>query len=494
MFALLLLAGCKVGPDFKKPTAPESASYSKKPIRDPHAPNDVHGGGAQHFVSGKDIKFDWWKEFESPPLNSLVSKSLASNPSIDAAKAALRQAQELTRAQVGFFYPQVSGGYNLSRQQVAGNVANTSAPGQQYKGRNIVPLQSPTAPYNSSITYSMQTSALTVGFTPDVFGLNRRTVESLDAQAQIQRFDLEAAYTTLASSVVAAAIGEASLRGQIKATEEQIAYNKKMVDILKREVGNGYASRMDLAAQESQLAAVEATLPPMLKQLAQQRDLISVLAGRIPGHEPQEIFEMESLHLARELPLSLPSKIIEQRPDVRAAEENMRSMNAQVGVAIANRLPQFTINGGLSGTAQTFLAMFEPGGPGWSFVSSVTAPIFTGGTLYHRQKAAEEGLKQSIAQYQGTVLTAFQNVADTLHALEQDGEGLRTAVEAERAAKVTLDLTQHQYQAGYANFIALLSAEQAWQQAVLNRVQAQANRFGDTGALFMALGGGWWNR
>jgi len=494
LVATLLLAGCMAGSNFEKPASPEGASYSKQPLHDPEAPAETSAGGTQHLVSGKEIHFDWWKSLGSPQLNRLINKSIEANPNIDAAKAALRQAQELTLAQKGFFYPSVSGGYTLTRQQVAGNVANSSAPGVQANGRVILPLQSTTPPFNSSLTWTMQTAQLSVGYTPDVFGLNRRTVESLDAQAQMQRFQLEAAYITLASSVVAGAVGEASLRGQISAAKKVIEENTKMVELLRQEVGNGYASRIDLAAQESQLAQVTATLPPLLKQLAQQRNLLTALAGRLPGQEPEETFEIALLHLPCSLPLSLPSKIIEQRPDVRAAEENMHSANAQVGVAIANRLPQFTINGSMSGTATVFSQLLSTGAPGWSFAPSVAQPLFAGFTLLHRQRAAGEALKQAEAQYRSTVITAFQNVADTLHALEQDGDALKAALAAEHAAKVTLDLTTHQYQVGYANYLALLSAEQTYQQAAINLVQAQANRLGDTGALFLALGGGWWNR
>jgi NodT family efflux transporter outer membrane factor (OMF) lipoprotein len=492
--ASMLLISCAVGPNFRKPAPPEGAGYSKKPLRNPQAPNDVRGGGAQHFVSGKDINFDWWKSFECPSLNALVESSINTNPTIDAARAALRQAEELTRAQEGYFFPTIGANYNLERQQLAGNLGGNS-PGIQGNGHVIATFSNPAGPvFNGPVTFNMHTAQLTIGYTLDVFGGNRRQVESLDAQAKMQAFELEAAYITLSSNVVAAAIQEASLRGQVAATQELIEVNKKMVEMLRKQVATGYANGLDLAAQEAQLAQVVATLPPLLKQLAQQRDLLSALAGRLPSQEPGETFELASLHLPRDLPLSLPSNIIEQRPDVRAAEENVRSASAQVGVAIANRLPQFTITGAAGGVASKFTQMFSTGGPFWSLTGDVVQPIFDGNTLLHRKRAADQALIQAAAQYKSTVITAYQNVADTLHALEQDGDALKTAHEAEHDAKVTLDLTTHQFQIGYVNYLGLLSAEQSYQQALINLVQAQTNRYADTTALFQALGGGWWNR
>jgi outer membrane protein TolC len=467
-FSGLVLAGCAVGPDFKAPAGPDGASYSDKPLRDPKAPTNTIAGGTQHFLTGKDVVFDWWKAFQCPQLDALVEKSLANNPTIPAALAALRQTRELTRAQQGFFWPTIGGGYNAVRQQAAGNVANSSAPGFQSNGRDIAPLQSNSPPFNSSLTWTMQTAQLTVGYTLDVFGGNRRQVESLDAQAEMQRFELEAAYITLSSNVVGAAVQEASLRGQIAATKQIIDVNKKMVAVVRKQVAEGYADRLDLAAQIAQLAQVEATLPPLVKQLDQ----------------------LSQLHLPRELPVSLPSDIIELRPDVRAAEENLRSANAQVGAALANRLPQFTINGGLGGTSQVFYEMFNPGGPFWTMTGNVGQTLFDGGTLLHRHRAAKEAFLLAAAQYKSTVITAFQNVADSLHALEHDGDALKTALLAEHEAKVTLDLTTHQYENGYANYLGLLNAEQSYQQALMNLVQVQANRFADTAALFQALGGG----
>jgi NodT family efflux transporter outer membrane factor (OMF) lipoprotein len=305
---------------------------------------------------------------------------------------------------------------------------------------------------------------------------------------------LDAAYTTLASSVVGAAIQEASTRAQIAATESIVDANSRSLEALRNQRKSGYASDMDVAAQEAALAQIQQTLPPLKKQLAQTRDLIRALADNLPDQDVEETFELSSLHLPQDLPLSLPSAIIKQRPDVRAAEEQMRSANAQVGAAIANRLPQFTLSGAYGGTASQFGQMFSTGGPFWNLIGDASMPVFAGGTLLHRQRAARQALVQAAAQYRSTVIGAFQNVADTLHALEADADALKAAAAAEHAAKVSFDLTTRQYQVGYANYLALLTAGGAYNQTVIGLAQAQASRYADTAALFQALGGGWWNR
>ena len=346
----------------------------------------------------------------------------------------------------------------------------------------------------SALNYSLYTPQVSVSFVPDVFGLNRRTVESLQAQEQQARFALAATHITLSSNVAAAAIQEASLRAQIDATHELITINTNMLQILRNQYAKGYASKLDVAAQESQLAQVAATLPPLLKQLAQQRDLLAALSGGFPNQDLPEKFELSSLQLPQELPVSLPSQLVEQRPDVRQAEENLHSASAQIGIAVANRLPSFALTADAGSMAVVFGHLFSGGNGFWDVAAGVTQPIFDGGTLLHRERAAKAAYTQAAEQYRSTVLTAFQNVADTLNALQQDADALKAAAAAKDAASVTLDLTKKQFQSGYVNYLALLSAEQAYQQAVINLVQAQANRYADTAALFQALGGGWWNR
>jgi NodT family efflux transporter outer membrane factor (OMF) lipoprotein len=344
------------------------------------------------------------------------------------------------------------------------------------------------------LNYSLYTPQVSVSYVPDVFGLNRRTVESLRAQQEQTRFALVATHITLSSNVVAGAIQEASLRAQVDATHEIITINTDMLQILRNQYATGYVSRLDVAAQESQLAQVAATLPPLMKQLAQQRDLLARLSGGFPSQDLPEKFELSSLQLPQELPVSLPSQLVEQRPDVRQAEENLHSASALIGVAVANRLPSFALTADAGSMALVFSRMFSGGTGFWDVAAGVTQPIFDGGTLLHRERAARAAYTQAAEQYRSTVLTAFQNVADTLNALLQDADALKAAAAAKDAASVTLDLARKQYQSGYANYLSLLNAEQAYQQAVINLVQAQANRYADTAALFQALGGGWWNR
>jgi NodT family efflux transporter outer membrane factor (OMF) lipoprotein len=334
---------------------------------------------------------------------------------------------------------------------------------------------------------------VTVGFVPDVLGGNRRQVEVLGAQADVQRFALEATYLTLASNVVAAAIQEASLRAQIAATHNIIEAETKSLEILRAQFRLGYAMRIDVAAQEAALAQVQTTLPPLEKQLEQTHDLMRALTGGMPS-EATETFELDALQLPAELPVSLPAKLIEQRPDVRSAAAQLHAANAQLGVAVAAMLPQFSITGANGGGATEIPWMFRHGGPFWNIYGDVTQPVFQGGTLLHEKRAASAALRLAVVQYQNTVLNAYQNVADALHASITDADALTADLEVESAAKVTYDLTQRQMEAGYVNYRTLLNAQTTYGLALLTRLQAQATRFGDTVALFQALGGGWWNR
>jgi NodT family efflux transporter outer membrane factor (OMF) lipoprotein len=472
--ALLLTGGCAVGPKFQRPGPPAGGGYTAIPLPATNSTANVAGGEAQQFVDGSDISGEWWTLFQSKPLSDLIERSLKANSDIKAAQAALLVARENVLAQRGAYYPSVTGGFSAIGAKTSNDISPVT---------------------NSSVlNYSLYTPQVSVSYVPDVFGLNRRTVESLQAQEQQTRFALAATHITLSSNVAAGAIQEASLRAQIDATRELITINTNMVQTLRNQYAEGYASMLDVAAQESQLAQVAATLPPLLKQLAQQRDLLAALSGGFPNQDLPEKFELSNLQLPQELPVSLPSQLVEQRPDVRQAEENLHSASAQIGIAVANRLPNFALTADAGSMAVAFGRIFAAGNGFWDLGAGVTQPIFDAGTLLHRERAAKAAYTQASEQYRSTVLTAFQNVADTLNALQQDADGLKAAAAAEDAAKVTLDLATRQYQAGYVNYLALLSAEQAYQQAVINLAPAQANRYADTAALFLALGGGWWNR
>ena len=472
--ACLSLAGCAVGPDFKKPAAPDVGDYTAHPLSTTASSANVVGGEAQRFNKGSDIPGDWWTLFHSRPLNALIEQSLANNHDLKAAQAALSVARENALAGRGAYYPPAPAGFSATRQQ--------DPPGA------LAPV-----PSNNAFLYNLFTPQVSISYVPDVFGLNRRTVESLEAQEQAVRYQMIAARITLSANVVAAAVQQASLQAQIDATHKLIDINTHMLQILRYQRSKGYVGRLEVAAQESQLAQVTATMPALIKQLDQQHHLLAILAGHFPGQAAAQKFELADLQLPRELPLSLPSQLVAQRPDVLQAEANMHAASAQVGVATANRLPNIQLTANAGSTALAIGEVFKSGTGFWSLGVAVTAPIFQGGTLLHQQRAAKAAYVQAAEQYRSTVLTAFQNVADTLTALEQDAEGLKAAAAAADAAKVTLDLSQRQWKAGYASYLSLLSAEQADQQSQIALVQAQANRYADTAALFQALGGGWWH-
>jgi NodT family efflux transporter outer membrane factor (OMF) lipoprotein len=470
----LSMAGCAVGPNFKRPAAPDVKDYTGKPL-DPtaEAPNTA-AGQSQRFTGGADISADWWMLFHSQPLSQLIEQSLSSNHDLKAARAALTVAHENVLAQRGAYYPSASANFSATRQRQSGQISPE---------------------LNSNIfLYNLFTPQVSISYVPDVFGLNRRTVESLAAQEQESRFQMIAVYTTLTSNVVVTAIQIGSLQMQIDATRELVGSATDSVKILRLQRDKGYAAGLDVAAVESQLAQFAATLPPLVKQEAQMRDQLAALSGRFPSDAPVATFDLSTLELPQDLPVSLPSALVSQRPDVLQAEANLHDASAKIGIAIANRLPNIVLSANAGSTAAEMTQLFSEGTGFWGIGASLTAPIFQGGTLLHQERAAKAAYEQAAEQYRSTVLTAFQNVADTLTALQQDAEAIKAAADAASAAKVTMDLAQRQWQSGYANYLALLSAQQAYQQGRISLISAQANRFADTAALFQALGGGWWHR
>jgi len=471
---LSILGGCAVGPDFKKPEAPSVNSYTPAPLSDPTATPGAVAGDAQRFVQAADISGDWWSAFHSPALTALVEQSLKNNSDLKAAEATLRQAHENAVAQKGAFYPQVSAGFAGSHQE---NPA-TLAP----------------VPSNNSLQYDLFTPELTISYAPDIWGLTRRTVESYEAQSDAARYQMLATYTTLVNNVIATAVEEAATRAQIDSTIQIIAAEKKSLDILQYQKDKGYASGVDLAQQVSALASAQASLPPLIKQDAQYHDLLAVLVGKFPSETPPETLKLSDLTLPADLPVSLPATLVTQRPDVMQAESNLHAASAQIGIAVANRLPNITLSANAGSTALVLNQLFQPGTEFWSIGGNLTAPIFEGGTLLHQERAARAAFDASAAQYRSTLLGAFQNVADTLVALQQDAEFVKSASASDTAARTILNLTQRQLQDGYTNDLGLLAAQQAYQQAEVTLLGAQSARFADTAALFQALGGGWWHR
>ena len=474
VFVLLLAAGCTAGPNFHRPAPPMVTGYTKKPLPGETAAAAVAGGAAQHFIVGLAIPAEWWTLFRSPALDRLVKEAIAANPRLPAARAALRRAWENVYAAEGAFLPRVDADFSASRNKTAASLGPV--------------------PANGALYYSLYTPELTVSYAPDVFGGMRRVVEALQAQAQVARFALEATYLTLTSNVVAAAIEEASLRGQIAAIEEVIRIDGEALKILERQYALGQIAGADVAVQRAALAEAQAQLPPLRQKLAQQRDRLTALIGRLPSEEPRQTFELSSLTLPVALPVSLPAKLVEQRPDVRAAEAALNAASARIGVAVAAMLPQFTLTGNPGSTALTLAGLAVPGNVFWTVAGDVAQPLFHGFSLLHRKRAAEAVFAEAGARYKSTVIAAFRDVADALYALQYDADALKAAVAAEKAARTSLDITRRQLQLGQINYLQLLAAERAYARARLRLVRAEADRFADTAALFEALGGGWWNR
>jgi NodT family efflux transporter outer membrane factor (OMF) lipoprotein len=464
-----VLVAC-VGPDFHRPAPPSTLRYTEEPLAPTSASAPGVGGAAQRFLEQKDVARNWWTLFGSAQLDELVTEALRASPQVLSAQAALRQAMEIAAAQRGSYFPAVEASFDAQRQ------------------RNAVGVLSPTLTSGTAL-FNLFTPQVTVSYVPDIFGANRRQVESLEAQAEANRFALDATYLTLTANVVTTAIQEATLRAQIAATERMIALARESLTVLRHQFDLGAVAEADVFAQDASLAQLEGTLPPLHKQLHQARDALAVLTGHLPSEFKSVPFELDQLVLPADLPLGVPSQLVERRPDVRAAEAQLHSATAQVGVATANLLPQVTITGNLGSSATLMSDLFKSGTGFWTIGANAAQTLFAGGTLVHRKRAAEQALEQAAAMYRLAVLTAFQNVADALHALETDADALNAASRTAEAAQKSLDVVHHQLELGSVNYLALVGAEQTYQQAVVGLVQARANRYADTAALFQALGG-----
>ncbi len=469
--ALALLAasltGCAAGPTYRRPDTPSPATFTghalTATVGSPSAPS-------QRWAVGATIPARWWQAFGSSTLDRRVADALAHNPDLEAAQAALREARENLAAQRASLFPTAQVSYAPSRQ------------------RDATGTLSPTLASNATY-YTLHTAQLSVSYNPDVFGGGRRSVEAAQALADAQGRQLDAVRLDLAGSVVQAAIQEASLQAQAEATQDIIQAQTRALDILRQQARLGYASGLDVAAQETALAQARAALPAIEKQRAQNRDLLAALGGDTADRAGAPEFDLKGLGLPATLPDAVPSTLVDRRPDVRAAEDQVHAASAQVGVALAARLPQFTLSGAYGSSATTFSRLFTDDNLFWSLAGSVTQTVFDFGALKHRQGAAEAALAQSAAQYRSVVLAAFQNVADVLHAIDDDARTLAAADDAEAAARHTLDLTREQQALGYVNALTLINAEQAYQAARITRIQAQAARLSDTASLYVALGG-----
>lgn len=472
---VLGLAGCAVGPNYHEPLPP-NVPLTNKPL--PATTRKVDGT-AQRFDVGGQISGDWWHLYRSPQLDALINNALANNPSLKAAQATLLQAEENVRAAQGSLLPSISAGAGIQRDKAA--TAGKAAFGGSGGGA-VLPA------------YTLHSVSLTVSYPLDVFGGQRRQIEGVAAQADYQRWQLEASYLTLTSNIVNAAVNEASLNAQISATRALIADEQQLLSILQVQVKLGGAASTQVLQQQAQLAQQEAMLPPLESQLAQAQNQLAAYAGQFPGQFSLRSFTLDDLTLPEVLPVSLPSSLVAQRPDIQAAGAQLHEATANVGVATANLLPQITLSANIGHEALAASSLFTPQSLLWSLVANATQPLFEGGTLIAQRKASVYAMQAAAETYQMTVISAFQNVADALSALQYDADTLAAAQTAVDAARQSLEVTQAQYKLGGVPLTSVLLAEVTYQDALIVDVKAKAARLSDTAALYQALGGGWWHR
>ncbi len=475
-FSVVILSGCAVGPDYRTPEAPSTKTYTASALPPVTESASGPGGAAQRLVPGQEIPAEWWTLFHSPALDRLVRQAILDNPTLAAAQATLRQSQETLNALVGsVLYPKVDAGVSVTREKISG--AGLGQPNAKF---------SPFTLYNASVN---------VSYSLDFFGGARRELEALESQVDFQRFQLEGAYLTITSNIVTTAVREASLRAQMEALQEIMAAQQKEFDLVELQFKLGGAARTDVLAQQTQLAQTRATLPPLEKELAQTRHLLAMFSGRLPSESANmPEFTLDQLQLPAELPVSLPSSLVRQRPDIRASEALLHAASAQIGVATAAQYPQVNLTGSLGSVTTSGSRLFSSGTGVWSIGAGLLQPVFHGGALSAQKRAAVAAYDQAMAQYRAVVYLAFQNVADVLRALDADASTLKAQADADESARNTLELTQKQFQLGAVSYLSLLNAERQYQQTRIGLIQAQAARYADTAALFQSLGGGWWNR
>lgn len=475
-FSSLVLIGCMVGPDFHSPHSPDVKSYTKTPL--PKKTVSIKSAGkagkAQHFTTAKSMLSEWWRLFHSPELNKLIHRGIAHSPSLASAQATLRAAQETLNAEVGnLMFPAVNAQIGGERQQFS----DSSIGGGD----------------NTTI-FNLFNTQVNVSYTLDVFGGSRRQIEAMQAQVDYQRYVLVGTYLTLTSNIATTAITTASLRAQVRATERLIRDQANQLRIIEKQLHLGGASGETVLSQQTLLAKTRALLPPLQKSLAQSEHALAVLIGSFPGEADLPEIDLNKLNLPADLPVSLPSELVRQRPDIQASEALLHQASANVGVATANLLPQITLNANYGWAAVVPNQLFGATSKVWAWGGQLTQPIFRGGALLAQRRAAIASFQAACAQYKQTVLQSFQNVADSLQAIQDDARALRAQKQAEIAAQGSLDLARKQYKVGGVSYLTLLDAQQKYQETLINRIQAQAARYTDTVALFQSLGGGWWNR
>ncbi|MFZ0219379.1 MAG: efflux transporter outer membrane subunit [Candidatus Aquirickettsiella sp.] len=488
MIAMMLgsLSACLVGPDFETPKSPKVNHYTKPPWPCRTASASGYGGASQQFIQAKAISAEWWRLFHSPKINKLICKGIANSPNLRAAKATLLEAQENLSAGIGNgLFPNISAILSAQRGSTAG-FFNSSSAGTSTS--SITTSGIPTSIFN------LFNASLNASYLLDFFGGVRRQIQGLQAQVEYQYFELRAVYLSLTANIVSTAITIASLHRQICVTKQLIREQAAQLTIIRKQFDLGGVSQIEVVAQQTQLAQTRATLPPLEKSWAQTRHLLAILVGAFPSEcHVIPSLDLNELHLPTELPLSVPSALVRQRPDVRAAEALWEAANAQVGVATANLYPQFTLNGSWGKSNSVGSKVFGSQSNIWNIGGALLQPVFRGGALRAERRAAIAAYDEAAAQYREVVLQAFQNVADTLRAIEADAREMRAQKQAESAAYANLYLVRQQFSLGGVSYLSLLDAQRQYQQTRISLVQSEASRYADTAALFQALGGGWWN-
>jgi NodT family efflux transporter outer membrane factor (OMF) lipoprotein len=478
--AFLTLSGCSVGPDFSTPQPPNVESFTPEKLTSIGGP----GKDRLRLELEASVPQRWWETFHNDKLNKLIAAAIEYNPSIDAAEAAIKVAYFNAEAQKGAFLPTAMFGSN-SQYYWQNTVMNFQ------NGNPTNPTGDALDPTTVFKPYGLFLKQMSIIYNVDIWGANRRSVESLEAQTDQQRYLLEAIYIALTSNVAAAAVTEATLRGQIAAIQRVIVIEKEILQIIQGRVSVGSSSQAEFLMQQTALGQAMQMLPPLEKQLSQQRNLLTALAGQYSTAQVPETFNLDQLELPKSLPVSLPSTFVRQRPDIRAAEANMHAAAAQIGVAIAARLPNLTLAPQFGYGAFNFAQIFVPASGFYILGGAVAHTLFDGFSLLNQQKAAEAGLVLADAQYRQSVILAFQNVTDALRALQADTKAVKAARFTEDSARKNLTIASGQLKIGSISQIELLNAQQAYLTASVATVQAEGSRLADVVGLFMALGGGW---
>jgi NodT family efflux transporter outer membrane factor (OMF) lipoprotein len=457
-----VLSGCAVGPDFKRPEAPGSA-YRQPPATI----------GTQTLQYGGELAADWYTLFGSQALDRLVQEALHANPDLEAARHNLRAAQFELEAVAGSALPQVEFGAQAERAKVNGSLL--------YQPDNTIQATANQFSLGPTLAYDL-----------DIFGRLRRTIEAQAAQtASVRRRRLNV-YITLVDQVVTTAFNYAAAVAQIEVTRQLVTDLQSQYDLTRLLEDAGKTVRSETLQAQAQLETTRATLPALEKQRDVYRNSLLQLTGKAPQESDLPRIALRDFTLPAQLPVSLPARLVRQRPDILEAEDLLHEASAAVGVAEASRFPSLSLSGQFAQQSIKTADLFTQSASIWSAGLAVAAPVFEGGRLRAREKEARERFSAAQAQYRGVVLGAFVEVQNTLEALQHDADDYAAHAKALEAASANRDLARQQFEQGRVNELVVLTAEQQYQGAALGGIQANVQRLADTARLFHALGGGWW--